>query len=51
MRGQKDMLQQLWRYFESTGDITMYLGFKEYESAYKNKFEILENTINTDEVG
>ena len=33
------MLQELWRYFEKTGDITMYLGFKEYESLYNNSIE------------
>jgi len=45
------MLQQLWRCFETTGDITTYLTFKEYESAYNNKFQTPMDAINTNEVG
>ncbi|WP_083258516.1 YqzL family protein [Cellulosilyticum sp. I15G10I2] len=45
------MLQQLWNYFETTGDITLYLGFKEYEAACNNKAEILEDRLNTNEIG
>lgn len=45
------MLQQLWRYFETTGDITMYLGFKDYENEYNDKRQVLQGLMNTDEVG
>ncbi len=33
------MLQELWRCFETTGDINLYLGFKEYESLYYSRTE------------
>jgi hypothetical protein len=45
------MLHQLWSYFETTGDITMYLSFKEYENEYNNKLKIPKDPINTNEVG
>ncbi len=45
------MLQQLWNYFEATGDISMYLGFKEYETEYNNKVQISDDAINTNEAG
>lgn len=30
------MLQELWSYFTTTGDINRYLDFKEYESMINN---------------
>ncbi|MHC1747598.1 MAG: YqzL family protein [Cellulosilyticaceae bacterium] len=30
------MLQDLWKCFETTGDINHYLAFREYEDAYHN---------------
>ncbi|WP_180270698.1 hypothetical protein [Sporanaerobium hydrogeniformans] len=35
------MLQELWNYFLKTGDINLYLGFKEYESLYNSRIEAL----------
>lgn len=45
------MLQQLWSYFEATGDVGIYLSFKAYESTYQNKEEILVSRVKTNEVG
>ncbi len=45
------MLQQLWRCFETTGDINMYLGFKEYELEYSRRLSNLEDSAHADEVG
>lgn len=31
------MLQEFWSYFEITGDIGMYLGFKAYEQDFNSR--------------
>lgn len=40
------MLQDLWKCFETTGDINHYLAFKEYEEVYHNmEVEAPQNDI------
>jgi hypothetical protein len=34
------MITNLWRCFETTGDVTTYLCFKEYEIAYSNSISV-----------
>lgn len=45
------MLQEFWSYFMETGNIEMYLDYKEYENEYNNQKGKEELPGNTHEVG